>query len=310
MFIYSNLIIYYFSGTGNAKNAAEWIGNIAMTKKIKFGEKKILNNFILIQICMKYLKFKLNDSIGTITFNDDDRRNCLSTALLEELLICFDKLNQKDSRVVIIRANTGSKVWSSGFNIKELPHPGNDPLSYNNALEKALRAIQEFPAPVIAMIEGSVWGGACELAFTSDILIGTPTATFAITPAKIGVPYNSSGIIHFLNIVGINIAKEMFFTAQPISAAKAENLGILNHLVTTDELEEFTFNMAKQISSNSPLSIRVVKKQINTLAAADPLTPDTFEMIQDLRREAYESEDYLEGLKAFIQKRPARFTGK
>ncbi len=259
---------------------------------------------------MKYIKLKIQADIGIITFNNDERRNCLSIALLEELRLCLDELNKKEARVAIIRANPGCKVWSSGFNIKELPRPGNDPLTYNNALEKVLRAIQEFPAPVIAMLEGSVWGGACELSFICDILIGTPTTSFAITPAKIGVPYNSSGIIHFLNMVGINIAKEMFFTAQPLNAEKAENLGILNHLVSADEIEEFTLKVAKQISSNSPLSIRVIKKQLNTLGTADPLTPDTFELIQDLRRQAYESEDYMEGLEAFTQKRPARFRGK
>jgi len=259
---------------------------------------------------MKYIKLSSQDTVSIITFNDDKRRNCLSTALLEELIICLNKLDNINTRVVIIRANPGCKVWSSGFNIKELPRPGNDPLTYNNALEKALRAIQDFPAPVIAMIEGSVWGGACELAFICDILIGTPTASFAITPAKIGVPYNSSGIIHFLNMVSINIAKELFFTAKPFTAERAENLGILNHLVPADELEDFTIKIAKQISTNSPLSIKVIKKQLNTLGAADPLTPETFELIQDLRRQAYESEDYMEGLKAFIQKRPARFSGK
>jgi len=259
---------------------------------------------------MKYLKTEFRNPIGIITLNDDKRRNCLSRVLLEELIVSLDDFSKRDARAVIIRANPGSRVWSSGFNIKELPLPGNDPLTYNNALEKALRAIQEFPAPVIAMIEGGAWGGGCELAFICDILIGTTTASFAITPAKIGVPYNSSGIIHFLNMVSINIAKEMFFTAQPISAEKAENLGILNYLVKAEELEEFTMNIARKICQNSPLSIRVIKKQLNTLGAADPLTPDTFELIQDLRRQAYESKDYMEGLKAFSEKRKPLFTGK
>ena len=132
---------------------------------------------------------------------------------------------------VIIRAAKGAKVWSAGLDITELPQPGVDPLSYGDPLEKMLREVERFPAPVIAMIEGSVWGGACDLAFVCDIIIGAPNVTFAITPAKIGVPYNSSGIMHFINVVGMHIAKEMFFTAQPVDAERALQIGIMNHLV-------------------------------------------------------------------------------
>jgi methylmalonyl-CoA decarboxylase len=130
-----------------------------------------------------------------------------------------------------------------------------------------------------------------------------------MTPAKIGVPYNASGILHFINIMGINIAKEMFFTALPLSAERAEKWGILNHVVPVEELEEFTYAMARQISNNSPLSISVIKEQIRLLANAYPLSPTTFERIQGLRRVVYDSRDYEEGIRAFMDKRPPVFNG-
>jgi len=248
--------------------------------------------------------------VGTIIFNNYKKRNSLCFEMLEEILIALDNFKKRKARVVIIRSEKGTKIWSAGLNIDELPESGKDPLSYNHPLEKVLRTIQKFPAPVIAMVEGTVWGGACDLAFSCDILIGTPNTSFAITPAKIGIPYNSSGILHFLNIVGLNIAKEMFFTAKPVSASRAENLGILNHIVGADEIEEFTYKMAKGIIYNSPLSISIMKEQLNILANSDSINPLTYERVQELRNKVYESKDYSEGKNAFIEKRKPVFTGE
>src|SRR5450631_458187 len=227
-----------------------------------------------------------SNNIGTITLNHPETRNSLSNLMLSELIGALEFFEKRKARAVVIRAAAGVKVWSSGFDITELPVPGRDPLSYNDPLEQALRAIQLFPAPVIAMIEGSVWGGACDLSFVCDIAVGCPTAAFAITPAKIGVPYNSTGILHFINVVGPRMTREMFFTAKPIDAERALQVGILNHLVPIDELEAFCYAMAAQIAENSPLAIEVIKEQLRLLGNSHPLSPETFERVQGLRRKA------------------------
>lgn len=250
------------------------------------------------------------DRVGIIVLNHPETRNSLSNQLLTQLCAALKTFAEQRVRAVIIRAPAGSKVWSSGFDISELPIPGRDPLSYNDPLEQALRDIQKFPAPVIAMVEGSVWGGACDLALICDMAIGCPTASFAITPAKIGVPYNSTGILHFINVVGTRIAREMFFTARPIDAERALRVGILNHLVPTDELESFCYEMAMHIAENSPLAITVIKEQLRLLCNSHPLSPETFERIQGLRRTVYDSYDYLEGKKAFYEKRKPDFWGE
>ncbi len=259
---------------------------------------------------MKYIKTALKDHIGTVCFDNDEKRNSLNKEMLEEYIAALNEFSSNDARVVVVRANPGVKVWCAGLNISELPKPGKDPLSYKHPFEKVMRKIQSIPVPVIAMIEGSVWGGGCDMAFTCDILIGTNNTSFAITPAKIGVPYNTPGMVHFLNMVELNIAKEMFFTASPIDAEQAKNLGILNHLVPLDELEEFTYRMAKKITLNSPLSIAVIKEQLNVISSAKPINSEVFEKIEDLRNRAYESDDYREGVQAFIEKRHPRFRGK
>lgn len=208
----------------------------------------------------------------------------MSNDLLKELIDALEDMKQHKARAIIIRAERGAKVWSSGLGIQGLPESGHDPLSYHDPLELALRQIQHVPAPVIAMIEGGVWGGACDLSLTCDLAIGAPTASFAMTPAKSGVRYNTAGILHFINILGTRMAREMFFTAQPISAERAQAIGILNHLAPVEGLEQFTYSMAKQITEHSPLSIRVIKEQLRILGGSYPFSPDTHERIQSLRQ--------------------------
>ena len=256
---------------------------------------------------MNHVLTDLKDGIGVITFNNAERRNCLSEAMLTGIEQSIHRLEEAKARAIILRAPTGSRVWSSGFDIRELPDPGIDPLGYNDDLAVALRAVQNCPVPVIAMIEGSVWGGACDLAVTCDMAIGTPTTTFAITPAKLGVPYTTTGLMRFIGAMPMHIVKELFFTAQPVTAARARELGILNHLVEPEELEAFTFALVSRILDNSPLAISVLKEQLRVLGNSYPMSPETQERIQGLRRRVYQSPDYREGRQAFMEKRKPVF---
>jgi len=259
---------------------------------------------------MALIQVALQNHIGTLTLNHPEKRNALSNALLGELSEALDRLMELKALVVIIRAQPGAKVWSAGFDVDELPLPGRDPLSYYDPIEVAIRKLQTMPAAVIAMVEGSVWGGACDLTFICDLAVGCESATFAMTPAKLGVPYNISGILHFINLVGPRLAREMFFTASPIDAQRALDAGILNHLVPAAELEAHTYALAERIAANSPLAISVIKEQLRILGNSSPLQPETFERVQGLRRQAYDSADYVEGRAAFLEKRRPVFRGR
>jgi methylmalonyl-CoA decarboxylase len=257
---------------------------------------------------VEYVLTECKGPIGIITLNNQERRNCLSEAMLAGIERSIQALTDQEVRAVIIRAPKGSKVWSAGFDIRELPDPGIDPLGYNDDLAVALRAVQNCPVPVIAMIEGSVWGGACDLAVTCDIAIGTPAATFAITPARLGVPYTTTGLMRFIGVMPMHIVKELFFTAQPISAERAKELGILNHMVPAEELETFTLELVSRIIENSPLAISVLKEQLRVLGNSFPMSPETQERIQGLRRMVYQSADYSEGKRAFLEKRKPNYS--
>lgn len=252
---------------------------------------------------------QMADSIGTITLNQPAKRNALSRALIEELIAALGAFQQAGVRAVVLRAAADARVWSAGHDINELPQ-GADPLQYSDPLERLLRAVATFPAPVVAMVHGSVWGGATDLVVTCDLIVADETSSFASTPANLGLPYNTAGLLHFMRRLPLNLVKEMFFTAAPVQAQDAARWGLVNHLVPAAELEQFTYDLVRLMATKAPLVLSAVKEQLRLLAQAAPLTPEAFERVQELRRRVYQSEDYLEGIRAFHDKRKPVFKGK
>lgn len=259
---------------------------------------------------MPLIETNVVDDIATLTLNNPSRRNALSEALLQELAAAMHGVASQRVRVAILRAPAECKVWSAGHDVTELPEGGHDPLGWQDPLRMIIREIENFPAPVMALVSGSVWGGACELVFACDMIIATPEATFAATPAKLGVPYNATGLLTFLNTVPPHIAKELLFSARPMPAARLETHGAINHVVPIGQIEAFTQELAHAVARNSPLAIGVMKEQLRILAAAHALSPQDFERVQGLRRVVYNSRDYREGIRAFKEKRQPDYLGE
>jgi methylmalonyl-CoA decarboxylase len=256
---------------------------------------------------MALIRTEYADYVGVIAFNNYAKRNALNATLIKEMLAAFDRFKAAGARVVVLRSAENEKVWSAGHSVDELPKADIDPLPYSDPLEQLLRAVKSLPAPVIAMVHGSVWGGACDLIMACDIVIGDETSAFAITPAKLGLPYNSAGILNFMSRLPLSVVKEMFFTADPIGAERAERVGIINMLVPAAELETRAMAMAKTIASRSPAAIMGFKETMRLLSEAVAINPNTYEYLHDLRRSVYFGKDYREGVCAFLEKRPAKF---
>jgi methylmalonyl-CoA decarboxylase len=247
--------------------------------------------------------------VGIITLQDRHKRNAIGAQLAAAAIAALEGLRARQARAVVLRAAEDMGVWSAGHDIGELPPGRRDPLGYNDPLEGLIRAIRTFPAPVVAMVHGTVWGGAVDLVLSCDLAVADETAAFAITPANLGLPYNITGLLHFQGRLPINVIKEMFFTAASIDARKAKEWLLINHLVPWDRLESFTLELAATMATKSPLAIAVIKEQLRVLSDYQPIAAQVYERVQGLRRQAYDSSDYLEGLEAFAQKRQPIFRG-
>ncbi len=251
----------------------------------------------------------MHGQVGVITLDDRHKRNAIGARMANSIVAALASMRAQKVRTVVIRAAAGMSVWSAGHDIDELPRGRRDPLGYDDPLEGLLRAIRTFPAPVVAMVHGTVWGGALDLVLSCDLVIADETASFAITPANLGLPYNTTGLLHFVGRLPINLIKEMFFTAAPLNAREAKELMVVNHLVPTAELEAVTFKLAETMAAKSPMAMAVIKEQLRVVTDYQPIAAQVYERVQGLRRQAYDSSDYLEGLKAFSEKRKPVFRG-
>jgi methylmalonyl-CoA decarboxylase len=247
--------------------------------------------------------------VGIITLEDRHKHNAIGAQLATGVIAALESLRAQQARAIVLRAAPGMHVWSAGHDIDELPPGRRDPLGYNDPLEGLIRAVRTYPAPVVAMVHGTVWGGALDLVLSCDLAVADETASFAITPANLGLPYNITGLLHFQGRLPINVIKEMFFTAAPIDARKAKEWLLINHLVPWDRLESFTLELAATMATKSPLAIAVIKEQLRVLSDYQPIAALVYERVQGLRRQAYDSSDYVEGLNAFAQKRQPIFRG-
>jgi methylmalonyl-CoA decarboxylase len=267
-------------------------------KSVTFAAKINTNGLMEEQI-----KFRIEERIARITMCDSEHFNCLSEAMCFALISAIDKAYSAECVGIIIDAECKRGVWSAGHNIHELPTDGSDPLAYEVPMEQLLRKVQDIPIPVIACANGTVWGGACDLCLSCDMIVAADTATFAITPAKIGIPYNASGIMHFINQLGINKAREMFFTANPITAQDALNVGLINRVTEPGELDQvLEEHFLEPLRRNSTLSVSAIKRQFRVLSRdTATLSVETFERINAYRHFVYQGEDYKDAYHEFYE---------
>ena len=255
---------------------------------------------------------EIKDRICYVEMQNADHFNCLSADMCTELMNALSFGYKNECVGIVIKAQTKRGVWSAGHDIKELPTDGTDPLAFSVPMEKLLRKVQDTFIPVIACVSGTVWGGACDLCLSCDMIVSSKNATFAITPAKIGIPYNASGILHFINQLGMNKAREMFFLATPITADDALNVGLINRVAELDDLDNvLEEQFLNPLRKNSVMSVSAIKRQFRILSRASTvISSESFERINAYRARVFKGDDYKEGIKSFLEKRPPQYKGK
>lgn len=249
-----------------------------------------------------------NENISTFTINRPDKMNSLTPALLRQLEVEFKAL-QKDLRVrVVIIRGAGEKAFSSGYDISQIPTAENNP-SPVQILNQALKSLEEYPNPVIAMLNGHTMGAGFELAATCDLRLAADTALFAVPPAKLGVLYSPSGTQRFIQILGVSNTKEVLFTGRAFDALRAREMGFVSQVVPYQELSKVTYSLAQEIAENAPLSVQGAKKIIPLLLKNQKIRPEDLIEMEALIQKCLQSDDLKEGQRAFLGKRKPLFRG-
>jgi enoyl-CoA hydratase len=226
--------------------------------------------------------------VGYLIFNNPGRHNAVSLEMWEAASGILEGFAaDKDVRVVVL-TGAGGKAFVSGADISNT-------------------AIYEFPKPTIAMIRGYCIGGGVGLALCCDLRICSDNSKFGVPAAKLGLGYGYKGIKKLVDLVGPSFAKEIFFTARQFTAQEAKEMGLVNRVVPGDELEKYVQDYAATIGGNAPLTVNSVKVIVGE--AVKPGSERDLKKCDELVAQCFASNDYIEGRKAFMEKRKPAFTG-
>jgi enoyl-CoA hydratase/carnithine racemase len=248
--------------------------------------------------------------VGYLIFNNPERHNAMSLEMWDATRRILDDFeHDKDVRVVVL-TGAGGKAFVSGADISEFEKLRSSQElieKYNAVSDKAFTGINDFPKPTISMIRGYCIGGGLGLALSCDLRICTENSRFALPAAKLGLGYGYRSIKRFVDVVGPAFTQEIFFTARQFTAQEALAMGLVNRIVSNDELESYVTNYAETIGGNAPLTIKAAKFAIRQASKAD--SERDLATTAKLVKACMTSGDYVEGRRAFMEKRKPVFKG-
>ena len=256
------------------------------------------------------LTYFLEGPLAWITLANSARMNAMSSAMWKALPELVAKAAADPSVRVIIFRGAGEKAFSAGADISEFgtARTGNAAKEYDALNDAAFQAISHCAKPTIAMIHGFCMGGGLAIALCCDVRLSDEASQYAIPAAKLGIGYNARWVRPILAAIPPARAKEMLFTGQRYASNDALTMGLINRVVPAADLEATTRALALEIANNAPLSVMAAKHTIDEIMR-HPEVPD-LAALDRLVEACFESEDYTEGQRAFLEKRKPVFKGK
>jgi enoyl-CoA hydratase/carnithine racemase len=250
-------------------------------------------------------------AVATVVFNRPHVRNALTLAMWTELARVTGELGRDPTIRAIVYRGAGTRAFASGADISEFAENRKDTataLRYNAETDAAWTAIHDCPKPTVAMIHGFCMGGAMAVAMACDLRFAAEGAVFGIPAGRLGIVYGGAAVGQLVALVGPAYAKDILFSARTVSDREALAIGFVQRLLPEGELEASTYAYLRQVAENAPLSVRGAKVAVDDYLAG--VTEERAGRLRALTLEAYESEDYREGTRAFLEKRLPRFSGR
>lgn len=248
-----------------------------------------------------------NDEIATIYINRPLKRNALKLEMWEMIPELIEDCEQDSHIKVIIFSGVNESAFSAGADISEfktLRYTAEGAKKYNDATMVAEKAIAEVSKPTIAMIQGYCVGGGCEIAVACDFRFSDENGKFGITPAKLGLVYNTPGTKNIVDLVGPAKTKDILYTGRLIEAEEALRIGLIDRIFPSEKIHQETLEYSKLICNNAQFAVRGSKKVVNeVLHGAAEDSPEMAQLVID----SFVSDDYKEGVTAFLEKRKADF---